>query len=43
MKIVDEGERQKSTKKNKQRQKEQGGREAIEKGGEPNGFVVHLS
>ena len=23
--------------------KEQGGREAIEKGGEPNGFVVHLS
>ena len=43
MEIVDEREMQKTTKKNKQRQKGATGTEAIVKGWEINGFVVHLS
>ena len=43
MKTIDEREFQKQQKKNKQRQKQARGTEAIVKGWELNGFVVHLS
>ena len=43
MKTIDEREFQKQQKKNKQRQKQARETEAIVKGWELNGFVVHLS
>ena len=43
MKPIDEREMQKTTKENKERQKGTRGTEAIVKGCELNGFVVHLS
>ena len=42
MKIVDERETQKTTKKTNKDRKEQGGTETILKGSELNDFVVHL-
>ena len=43
MKIVDDRETQKATKKNKQRQEGKWGTEDIVKGWELNDFVLHLS
>ena len=43
MKAIVEREMQKTTKKNKQKQKGEKGIEAIVKGWELNGLVVHLS
>ena len=43
MKIIDEREMQKQTKKKSKNRTEQGGTEAIVKGWDLNGFAAHLS